>query len=210
MIYCTAGYPYLDIPSRNLKIVMRLPENSAEAKYYDICNARTRGGDYYGRCLTAYALEGSADGRIWEKVAEDDEAVIPASASGWYSGDSTHKTLEVKRTMLAFTNVASVAVAPGAKLVANGPVAPIKKLVLDANGAGTIEGFDFAEEGVLEVTSMSNKMHAAIAIDLSGAESAANIGNWTLLSGGKVRDWNVQVGDGVIHVTKPGLVILVD
>ena len=112
--------------------------------------------------------------------------------------------------MLAFTNVASVAVAPGAKLVANGPVAPIKKLVVDADaGMGTIEGFDFAEEGTIEVGSMSGKSSARIPAELLNTETLANISNWTIVSDGKPRKWRVDASPDGITVVKGGTIILI-
>ena len=109
------------------------------------------------------------------------------------------------------TNVASVAVAPGAKLVANGPVAPIKKLVVDADvGMGTIEGFDFAEEGTIEIGSMSGKSSVRIPAELLNTDTLANISNWTIVSGDKARKWRVDASPDGITVVKNGTVILVE
>ena len=209
VVYCTAGIPYLDQPARNLKIVMRLPRNSADVKYYDICNARASGGGWYGRCMTAYSIEGSADGAFWEKVAEDNEAVIPTSSSGWYSGDSTHMTLSVSRA-LALTNVTSVAVASGATLVANGPVAPIKKLVLDVAGGGTIDGFEFVdkEEGELEIVG-SFDGSVTIPVTIRNSTTFANVSKWPVFYGGRYRQLSVSATDSAVTVSKLGMVFIV-
>ena len=175
--------------------------------YFDIAAGRADGSSYYGRSLTAYSLEGSADGVFWEKVAEDDEAVIPATTGGWYSGSSDHTALTVNRA-LALTNVTSVAVARGAKLISNGPVAPIKKLVLDAAGAGTIDGFEFTEEGELE---FNGTLEGAITIPITiqNSTTASNMARWTVVSGGRVRTWSVTATDSSITITKRGMVFVI-
>ena len=208
-IYKTSTYPSINDPSTHVKIVMRLADTvTTEATHYDLAACRGNSTDYMGRNVTAYSIEGSADGRMWELVAEDNEAVLPKSNGNWYG--ATRTTFTIDRQMLALTNVASVAVAPGAKLVANGPVAPIKKLVIDADrGMGTIEGFDFAEEGTIEVGSMTGKSVAAIPAVLLGTDTLANISGWTVVSGGKARNWSVSADADKITVVKGGSVILV-
>jgi len=186
---------------------MRLAEDTDEIAYFDIAAGRASGAAYYGRSLTAYSLEGSADGVFWEKVAEDDEAVIPATTGGWYSGSSDHTALTINRA-LALTNVTSVAVARGAKLISNGPVAPIKKLVLDAAGAGTIDGFEFAEEGELE---FDGTLEGAITIPITiqNSTTASNMAKWTVVSGGRVRTWSVAATDSSIMIAKRGMVFVI-
>lgn len=206
--YASSGLPYITTPERHCKVVMRLT-NQNEIAYYDICSSRgTNDTKAFGRCLTAYSIEGSADGRVWEEVAKDDAVELKTGSPHWYG--ATRTTFTINRQMLALTNVASVAVAPGAKLVANGPVAPIKKLVVDADGGmGTIEGFDFAEEGTIEVGSMTGKSVAAIPAVLLGTDTLANISGWTVVSGGKARNWSVSADADKITVVKGGSVILV-
>ena len=187
---------------------MRLADTAvSEVANYGLAMCRGVNSDYFGRNVTAYSLEGSADGRVWEKIAEDNEVVLPSGNGSWVGGSAT--AFAISRA-LAFTNVASVAVAPGAKLTANGPVAPIKKLVVDADaGMGTIEGFDFAEEGTIEISSMTGKCVARIPAELLNTDTLANISNWTIVSGGKERNWSVSADSDNITVVKSGSVILI-
>lgn len=203
-----SGLPYITTPERHCKVVMRLT-NQNEIVYYDICSSRgTNDTKSFGRCLTAYSIDGSADGRVWEEVAKDDAVELKTGSPHWYG--ATHTSLKIERR-LAFTNVASVAVAPGAKLVANGPVAPIKKLVVDADaGIGTIEGFDFAEEGTIEIGSMSGKSSVRIPAELLNTDTLANVSNWTIVSDGKPRKWRVDASPDGITVVKSGMVIVVE
>ena len=183
--------------------------NQNEIAYYDIASSRaTTDSGAYGRSLTAFSLEGSADGRFWEKVAENDALNIPTSSSNlWYGDNTTHTTLMVDRHAL-LTNLTAVAVAPGATLLAKGPVAPIKKLVLDAAGAGTIDGFEFVEEGELE---FNGTLEGAITIPITiqNSTTASNMARWTVVSGGRVRTWSVAATDSSITITKRGMVFVI-
>lgn len=205
VIYCKNGLPYLDKPTRHCKIIMRLPEGSSEIMHYGIANARGNGNSYFGRALTAYSLEASADGIFWEKVAENDEAEIPASASGWYNGTSMNG---ISRTV-PLENVSAVRVAPGAKLVANGPVAPIRKLLVDAGGMGTIDGFEFTQSGILELSSLPSVNPVSIPVEVLNSETFANVGKWLVVHGDKVQKLSVRVGENGITLAKFGTTIVI-
>lgn len=204
--YCSAGIPYFDKPSRHCKVVMRLAETTtAEVVYYDLAASRGVNKDYFGRDVTAYALEGSADGRFWETIAEDNEATLPAGNGGWYGATRTSFTVD-RHALL--TNLMAIAVAPNATLVAKGPVAPIKKLVLDAAGAGTIDGFEFAEEGELE---FNGTLEGAITIPITiqNSTTASNMAKWAVVSGGRARTWSVVATDSSIMIAKRGMVFVI-
>ena len=207
-VYSEYGIPRLDKPETHAKVVMRLAEGSDEIQYFDIGNSRKPGANYFGRCLTAYSLEASADGIFWEKVAEDNEAVIPATASSWYGDDNGHTTLMVNRSV-PLANIASVRVRSGAKLTANGPVAPIRKLVLDEVGAGTIDGFEFAEEGEIEIPELTADGSFSIALSVENSASFANVTGWSVVSGGKVKRLSVVKTKNGLEFKTPGLKIIV-
>jgi autotransporter-associated beta strand protein len=195
-------------PNSYARVIMRLAEGTDEIEYFDIGNSRKPNSDYFGRCLTAYSLEASADGMFWEKVAEDNEAVIPATASSWYGDNDGHTTLKVNRST-PLANVASVRVRTGAKLTANGPVAPIRKLVLDEAGAGTIDGFEFAEEGEIEIPELTADGSFAIALSVENSASFANVTGWSVVSGGKVKRLSVAQTASGLEFRTPGLKIIV-
>lgn len=209
IIYHPSGRPTLEAPSRWPKIVMRLADGTEEVSFYDIATARgtncyNTAQDYYGRSLTAYSLEAGPDGVFWEKVAEDNAAEVPAAAGGWYSGGDK---FAITRTT-PLTNVSSVRVAPGAALVANGPVGTIRKLVLDTTGAGTIDGFEFAADGVLEI---NGNFGGAVAIPLAIRNSGtlANIADWSVVSDGKARKWSVNATASGVTIMKGGTMLIV-
>ena len=204
--YCSAGIPYLDMPARHCKIVMRLAETTtAEVVYYDMAASRGVNKDYFGRDVTAYSIEGSADGRFWEKIAEDNEAILPSSNGGWYGATRTSFSV-TRATML--TNLTAVAVATNATLVAKGLVSPIRKLVLDAAGAGTIDGFEFAEEGELEFNGTLNDS-IAIPVTIQNSTTVSNIAKWPVVSGGRDRSWSVAATASSITISRRGTVFVI-
>ena len=203
-IYKSSSNPTLNDPNTHCKIVIRLAETTtAEVVYYDIAVPRGNNSDYMGRNVTAYSLEGSADGRFWDMIAEDDAVVLPSSY--WFG--ATRTSLSVARgTML--TNLTAVAVATNATLVAKGPVAPIKKLVLDVAGVGTIDGFEFAEDGELEIVGALNDS-ITIPVTIRNSATFGNVSKWAVFSGGKERDRSVVATDSGITISKRGMVFIV-
>jgi autotransporter-associated beta strand protein len=205
VMYHSSGKPQLDVPARQPRIILRLSEDADEVAYYDIATGYgTSTSTYYGRSLTAYSLEGSADGIFWEKIAEDNAAEVPKSSGGWYSGGDK---FAINRTT-PLTNVSSVRVSPGAALVANGPVGTIRKLVLDTTGAGTIDGFEFAADGVLEI---NGNFGGAVAIPLAirNSRTLANIADWSVVSDGKARKWSVMATASGVTVSKAGMFLII-
>ena len=104
----------------------------------------------------------------------------------------------------------SVAVASGATLVANGPVAPIKKLVLDVAGGGTIDGFEFVdkEEGELEIVG-SFDGSVTIPVTIRNSATFANVSKWPVFYGGRYRQLSVSATDSALTVSKLGMVFIV-
>ena len=204
-----AGIPYIDLPNRQCRIVMRLPADSGTAMTYGIAAGHGRESSSFGRALTAYSVEASRDGANWIVVAEDNEAEIPAKNGGWYGDDAEHTKLALDYPDgIPLTNVSSVRIAPGAALVANGPVGTIKKLVLDTTGAGTIDGFEFAADGVLEI---NGDFGGSVAIPLAirNSRTLANIADWSVVSDGKARKWSVNATASGVTIMKGGTMLIV-
>ena len=214
IIYSKDGLPKLDTPERHLRILMRLAD-PGEIVSFDMATGRgfkvNDAGvpnDAAGRAVTAYSLEGSADGVFWEKVFEDNAAQVPTSAGKSYVDSATGASPVINRST-PLANVASVRVRTGAKLTANGPVAPIRKLVLDEAGAGTIDGFEFAEEGEIEIPELTADGSFAIALSVENSASFANVTGWSVVSGGKVKRLSVAQTASGLEFRTPGLKIIV-
>ena len=105
-----------------------------------------------------------------------------------------------------------MSVASGAKLVSRGR-AVIRKLAVDANGAGTLEGFEFGE-GVDCTLDVRNA--AVSTFDLPGeyinVTGMNNVSKWTLSFGGVEQSsgkWAIAVRNGKITVFKRSLKIII-
>jgi hypothetical protein len=82
-------------------------------------------------------------------------------------------------------------VASGASLVAEGDgEVVLNGVILDASaGGGTIEGFRFAESGVLDVCGLpEGEATVDIPVSFSGAEGLSNVSGWTLKLDGEATD----------------------
>ena len=103
-----------------------------------------------------------------------------------------------------------MSVAAGAHLVAQG-AATIPGLTIDAAGAGTVEGFAFAENGTLVVKNMpkGGGVLPGTYVNCTGFE---NIANWTLHDADKgraARGSTIVVSNGEIRIVAPGLMLIV-
>lgn len=106
-------------------------------------------------------------------------------------------------------NVRSVSVASGATLRTQTPVV-ISSLKVNAAGAGTMDGFTFAENGTLNVTAES----FADSIDLPGTyvncTGLGNIAGWSLeLNGVSSRKFKPVVANGQIRLLLHGFAVTI-
>ena len=103
-------------------------------------------------------------------------------------------------------NVRSVSVAAGATLKTYDGI-EISKLKVDAAGAGTIDGFTFAENGTIDVIDAPREptFLSGTYVNCSGLE---NIAGWTLKIDGTVNaKCKVGVRDGKLYFTRPGFIV---
>ena len=91
----------------------------------------------------------------------------------------------------ALQGVRAVSVAAGAVLRAEGP-ATISELEISSEGAGTIDGFAFAETGTLNLTGFAS--FGAIAVLPGTYANATGLAN--------VENWSIDYGDGKAHRCK--------
>ena len=223
--------PKVDDPSTWLGEELWLPENSKQAvsfdfSYYYGTNANAYAYAAARRNVTALSVEGSADGAHWDEIWSDDCIQLPATRKTWlgpsHGADSGRPAkvdgyygmpFDHAATTNEFgtlTRVASVSVSVGATLKAVGAVT-LSTLKVDAAGAGTLDGFAFAEEGKLDVSGVSEDEATVLPLTVVNG-SPANVRNWSLSIGGVAKpDWRIGVRDGKL-VTRPprGLVIIVN
>ena len=190
-IYVKADQPHTWIP-----VVFRQPSTAKPIATFDFMNTWGSSNKKYG--VSAYSLEGSVDGLHWNTLTNDMDVPFFSASFTWIgsqtilvygerAGNYVHTSgmpIEVatSQTYSMLENVESVSVAPGAKLLADGDVT-LSSISLAATGGGTIEGFSFADEGVLDVTGWEGSMEE-IPLSFVNSETFAKVGDWTLVLDG--------------------------
>ena len=202
-----------------ISVVMHLADNSARVKTFDA--AQGNFSNYYA--YKKFSMEGSLDGIHWDVLTNTVDATV--GANYWSFSDKKY-TAGTAATHTGGCPIAggpegtanalegagsSFSVAADAHLVAQG-AATIPGLVVDADGAGTVEGFAFAESGTLVVNNLPRKGGAlpGTYVNCTGLE---NVANWTLSNGDSGRvlsSWSISVKDGVITLIPPGAVLIVE
>ncbi len=210
------GEPTLSETSTWVSVIMHLTNTTARAKTFDVAQ---RGDDDPFRYKTI-SMEGSLDGVHWDVLTN---VTTSAAKSKWTFAASSVSAANSathtggcpiaggpEGTANALEGVSSVAVAADTRLVAQG-AATIPGLIIDAEGAGAIEGFAFAENGTLSVKNMprSGGVLPGTYVNCTGFE---NIGNWTLYDADKgraARGYKLAVSNGAIRIIAPGAMLIV-
>ena len=217
--------PRLDDPETWTPIVMRLRDDADEITHFDMyLQYKTGSAPYCGRNPTAISLEGSADGVDWDMLYENDAIAIPeASDTQWISGNASGSPTSATRmglgiairgrrasmpTYAILDNVSAVSVAPGATLRAENGSPEISRLHVGASGAGTIDGFTFAENGEIDVDGISSGV-TDVPIGWNGCTGMNRVAGWSVKSQGRTRKCHVDVTETGLRITMSGLVITV-
>ena len=203
---------------RTLGLVMHLTNGTPAIAAYDFAVGVATSGQ-----LKSWEIQGSVDGRHWTVLtnATDGLDEAPTYVKGqWYS--DTTKTFAKNQVRpgegfpiagaasdKALTLAANVSVMPGATLKAEGPVV-VSRLTLDPAGMGTLDGFTFAESGVL---SAGGEQALGQPVELpyafTNAKGVDNIEKWAVSVGGKVRrGWTVTRKDDKFVLTPPGMMLI--
>lgn len=202
--------------TRTLCLVMHLTNGTPAIAAYDFACGATKGD------LKSWAVHGSVDGKHWTTLTNVVTDVKPDMAkSQWYS-DPT-KTFEKNQVRPGegfpiagaasdkiLTLASNVYVAPGATLKAEGTVV-VSRLTLDPVGMGTLDGFTFAEAGVL---SAGGEQPAGRPVELpyafTNAKGVDNLENWTVSVNGKIRrGWTITRKDDKFILMPPGVMLIV-
>jgi hypothetical protein len=180
--------------------------------------------------VTAFSLDGSCDGVVWTNLVNkvnkekgdfdytqlnkwlSDLSAYPSEthvpAEGWrfvgHEGSDEFSSLE---------NVSAVSVASGATLKAEGSAVSLHCLTLDAaNGNGTIDGFDFAENGVVNfVNAPSGAQALDVQIRLANLPDGAlaRLNGWSVAFNGQRRSAKVTFDGTKATVVRPGTRIII-
>lgn len=213
-------------------ISMRLADDVPEIAYMDICQStgqyQTSGTDKY-QTASAFTLLGSADGVNWKTLVQQSGLPINTSGNQWYYSESklTVSDCPGDRTLgngegLAFTeraveipknggigNARSVEVAAGATLECDGmDEVAISRLTVDGTtGAGTIVGFRFADNIVVDVVNLPSDRVTA-AVGFAGISNLADV-TPTFLVDGEPSRLVVDLTASQLTVLPPGLKVIV-
>ena len=220
-----ADAPQLLRPETHLPVVMRVAESAiGRAVKYDFLNKWLDKTSESELDFTpnSFKIEGSPDGASWTELNRQENYTSPATKNSWYSDGTTFSkttaptgfAISPRTTIgVSLAGVTNVSVAAGATLTAVGDVAPISRITVDAAaGAGTINGFAFAESGTLAI---ANEPAGApsydVSLNLSSCTNAGNLARWTLLVDGvdMSAKRSVKVSDGGITITRKGFMMII-
>ena len=225
------SYDYMEtgLPKSWIKVVMRLPAGSPLVTAIDWANnyGITSADDRRQYQIYAFELEGSSDGVNWKSLTNVVGAAESPTPKTWVSDGSSISTSVVNRPgkgysidsrlredVSVFENVTAVSVAAGATLradIGDGDKPVIKGLLLDpAAGVGTIDGFAFADHGVITLLSQPTENDMTFQYAFANVDGLENLAAWTLSVGpGLSRRIRMAVNGetGTIRFIRPGLCI---
>ena len=207
-----------------IPIVMRL-DGPAALDHFDIETMNNNDTQSPKR----FMLEGSADGEDWYVLYDNAttgaaNAIEPSSYNWWLSDGiqakkTSHARLEgegfpvsmsyVPDSGSQFPNGVNAQVLSGATLRAEGVRQTIKTLKVDSAGAGTLDGFTFAENGTIDVTfADAFPQTAALPGTYVNCEGLENVARWNIkVNGSPSGKYRVSVKDGAITFVVRGLTI---
>ncbi len=202
-------------PGSWIYVLMRLDPDCEEVKTYDMAVA------YAAKSVKVWTLEGSVDGFTWDELDAGDTCPFTDSAQ-WAWGRSNGKYVAGGaavhaggRAINGSTNKVAHVISPNCPVSVAGGVlkcigkATLANLSVDCSGAGTIDGFDFAQGGTLNVDGMTGDS-AELPITFENAGGVENIAGWTLKVGGsETRRYRHSVSGGKIKVYKVGMRVII-
>ena len=217
------------LPKSWIKVVMRLPEGSPAVAAYDYANddSSSQTLNNRQRQIYAYEIEGSLDGVNWYSLTNVVGAAENVTGGRWNSDDTAvnhndrpgcgyalDSRLSAQPGQSSFDLVESVSVDAGATLradCADGLKFSIKGLTVDpAKGAGTIDGFAFAESGTFNLTSLPQG-GSKYKFTLVNCEGFENVADWTVkLNSQPSNRYEIGVAaDGTVTVFRKGLIVII-
>ncbi len=208
-------------PATWMPIVMHLTNGIGRAATFDLISSSSN----VERNPKSFIMEGSLDGIHWDSLTN---VTLESNSSGKWVFSKTSYSVGNSGThtggapiaggptnaVLALANVESISVAEGARLVSLGGTAPIKGLTVDAEGAGTIENFAFAEKGegnacTLDVKNMQ-RSGGVLPGTYENCTGLENVAGWSLKVGGtETSKMHIVVEGGKIRIVPIGLIMTI-
>ena len=206
-------------------LVARLPEDAPEAVKIDFMSSVTSAStpkSCNGRILTAFRLDGSADGINWDEgIAQNDALAAPVKGARWYSdpnasaayGKRPGKGFEItQKAPVAGHAFTSVGAANGGVVDIVGTPYTVSGLVIDVSAsAGIISNVVFAAEGRIDVVNVESLDFDSLELpgDYSHLEGCGNLSGWRLRINGEdsVRIKVTSAG-GKLTLRKCGLKVI--
>jgi len=216
-------------PSYWPTVIWRMPEGTKPVAAVDLEQHVVSTSD--GR-VRIFAISGSLDGKIWKELKEVDITDDTTAVGVWVSDGATItnnavragagwpvdgrvSSLPADAAYSVLTSVSGVSVAAGATLKAEGNVA-LRTLTVDcASGNGTIDGFDFAASGTINLVNLASDETEEVPISLANLPEGAlgrlnDSGAWQLSVNGKVKlGWKATFTGSSVRIQRPGLLLIV-
>ena len=206
-----------------LTVIMRPPVGSNPAVSWDVASG-TRGeldpacGSSSNTYPRVCAIMGSVDGVHYELLGEEtvsfgSEYRAWASTKAKNASNSAHHPggFQLARTTTSAASPmptnAIVSVASNATLRAEGGRYTLSNLKVSAAGAGTIDGFDFAETGTLSVVDWTNGI-ITLPMTFSNCTGLKNLRKWTLTVNGAASNYRICVSGSTVQLIPPGFLII--
>ena len=228
--HCTApGQMTPTDPNTWARLVMRLPDDITEVVAYDYSNFSGIESDdpARGYQMRQFSIDASLDGKTWVEVTNVTDATESETANVWHSDGSAIQAGEAgvrkgagypintkigETTHVFEDGIVSVSVAEGATLRADGEGGElvVKGLTIDPDaGAGTVDGFAFAENGVLNLTKLPSG-GGAYKFTLRNCKGFGNVADWSARLNGQPTDKFTFAAndDGTVTVFRKGLMLL--
>lgn len=217
-------------PDAWVEIVLRPNVTTNRLVRYDIRQYSFSGSKTYeqtfARDVRSWSVHGSMDGVNWEELHSVVSNANPTTGSQWKwigtnrSVSNPHQAGEGLGPIDPEggsepdwpSSVASVSAAEGAVLRAD-LAAPLttEGIRIDYTlGGGTIEGFAFAENGVIEIVNAPEGAGRSFEFPLSlvNVSGIGNLSGYGVTINGRNRGWSGRYSNGVLRVDAPGTVIL--
>lgn len=189
-----------------LVVTMRLWDDAPDVYSYGFATAN----DTANRDPNAWLLEASTDGgTTWTKLDERSGYNMTTKRQVW----DTYCMPFAELARSEEWNVSNVCVAAGATLNVGDARVTIGGLTVDcAAGGGTIDRFNAAETGVINLVNSRGLSASGYALPISFGEiaNAANLANWSVRANGRERQCRVTCEDGSVTIYGPGLMVIVE
>ena len=215
-------------------IVWRLPKGANPVTHVDIVQHIAAEGNNTNGRVGIFTLYGSGDGKSWTKLKRVDLMDDQTPIGQWVSDGATvtnnavrpgagfaldrigaYSALSQDVTYDILTSVSGVNVATGATLKAEGNVT-LRSLTVDcAAGNGTVDGFDFAASGTVNLVNLDTRGDVEVPLRLTnlpdGAIDRLNAKNgWSVTVNGSPSVSRIVTFDGAaVRIVPRGFVVIV-